>query len=59
MSVKLQMELRRNSINLSTYLTKMREYETLSGKATFWFGGILSLVDENGKNETHDDLNIV
>lgn len=34
----------------------MREYSALSGKATFWFGGILSLVEENARSEIVDDL---
>lgn len=53
-----RMELQKNPINLSNYLLKMREYSLLSSKATFWFGGILSLVEEKHKNDVKDDINI-
>jgi hypothetical protein len=36
----------------------MREYVALSTKATFWFGGILSLIEDNAKNDIHDDTNL-
>jgi hypothetical protein len=52
------MQLRRNSINLSAVLAKMREYHGLSSKATFWFGGILSLLEEYEKSDIHDDISL-
>lgn len=36
----------------------MREYVALSTKATFWFGGILSLIEDNTKNNIHDDTTL-
>ena len=36
----------------------MLEYATLSSKATFWFGGILSLIEDNAKNDIHDDTTL-
>jgi hypothetical protein len=36
----------------------MREYVALSTKATFWFGGILSLIEDSAKNDIHDDTNL-
>lgn len=50
------METRKSVLNLSSFLHKIREYYLLSSKATFWFGGILSLIEEQDGNEINDDL---
>lgn len=41
--------------NLTTALTKCREYLELSYKATFWFGALFSLAEDIEHKNIYDD----
>ena len=49
---------RRTNFNISNVLGKCREYFALQHKATYWFGAILSLLEEVDSKELIDDLDI-
>ena len=44
--------------NLSFFHNKCKQYNDLQFKATYWFGAILSLVDENEKKDLVDDVTV-
>jgi hypothetical protein len=50
---------KRGVLNISALLTRCREHATFQPKATFWFGAVLSLVEEHEDKELHDDSSTV
>ncbi len=52
------MQSKRGVFNLSSFLAKSSEYFNLQNKATYWFGAILSLIEESQKKQMNDDTNV-
>ena len=42
-------------LNLSAFLNQLRQLSALQPKATFWFGAVLSLLQENEHKQIQDD----
>jgi hypothetical protein len=45
-----------HNLKLSSFLGSIREFFQLKNKATFWFGAIVALVEENANNQLENNL---